>query len=69
VPEQRLQLIDGADRDIDLVGGSDLGIHAGRVQPRQDPQVRPAARSSDASAMSVVPSHPAPASTAARATV
>jgi len=31
VREQRLQLIDGADRDVDLVAGSGLGIHAGWV--------------------------------------
>jgi hypothetical protein len=36
VLEQRLQFVDGADCDVDLVGGSGLGIHAGRVQPRQD---------------------------------
>jgi hypothetical protein len=31
VPEQCLQFVDGADCDVDLVGGSGRGIHAGPV--------------------------------------
>jgi hypothetical protein len=36
VLQQGLQFVDGADRNVDLVDGSGLGVDTGRVQPRQD---------------------------------
>ena len=69
VREKRAELVHRPDRDIDPGGCRLLSVDPGGVRQVRIGTANRAARNAEASATLVVPSHPAPAATAALATV
>jgi hypothetical protein len=69
VRNKRAELVHRPDRDVDPGGCRRLGVDPGGCSQVRIDTANPAARNAEASATLVVPSHPAPAATAALATV